>query len=185
MSSWRLFPTDYWAYWEDGFSTAECKKIIELGESKTLSRGTVIGGKEVRESDIVFIHPDDDSIWLFQKITGIVNAINDKFFRFDLTGMVEGLQFTKYEAPGGYYGKHVDAAGTVPVRKLSFTLQLSDPNEYEGGDLCLYFNDEPIRVNRKQGFVAVFPSWALHEVEPVTKGTRYSLVVWITGAAFR
>ena len=185
MSSWRLLPTDYWAYWEDGFSVPECKKIIEMGESKTLSQGGVVGGAKVRESGIVFIHPDDDSTWLFQKVSGIVNAVNEKYFRFDLTGMVEGLQFTKYEAPSGYYGKHVDDSPFVPVRKLSFTLQLSDPDEYEGGDLCLHYMNEPTKVNRKRGLVAVFPSWTLHEVEPVTKGTRYSLVAWITGPSFR
>jgi PKHD-type hydroxylase len=97
---------------------------------------------------------------------------------------LEGIQFTKYSAPAGRYGKHVDSWVKGPVRKLSFTLQLSDPQEYEGGELRLYFKDDPEVMPKPQGAITLFPSYVLHEVTPVTKGTRYSLVAWVTGKPF-
>ena len=88
-------------------------------------------------------------------------------------------------APSGKYGKHVDCSYNTNIRKLSFTLQLSDPSDYDGGDLCLYFGEDAEVIKREQGYVALFPSYVLHEVTPVTRGTRYSLVSWITGKPFR
>ena len=111
--------------------------------------------------------------------------LNDKFFKFDLFGAMEGLQFTSYKGPGGKYGKHVDRNHGGIIRKLSLTVQLSDPKKYEGGDLCLYDSDKPSLGSKKQGGVVVFPSFVQHEVRPVTKGQRYSLVAWITGKPFK
>jgi PKHD-type hydroxylase len=107
------------------------------------------------------------------------------FFKFDLFGATEGFQFTKYTAPGGKYGRHIDSSPGTLIRKLSFTLQLSDPKDYQGGELCLYLGDKGEVMKKEQGHVAVFPSYVLHEVKPVTKGTRYSLVSWITGKPFK
>ena len=112
-------------------------------------------------------------------------SLNSQFFKFDLFGLAEGMQFTKYTAPGGKYGTHIDRITGGLTRKLSFTLQLSDPADYVGGDLQLHLGDDPLKMNREQGYVAVFPSYVLHEVTPVTEGTRYSLVSWITGAPFK
>ena len=71
------------------------------------------------------------------------------------------------------------------ARKLSLVVQLSDPEDYEGGDLEIYTGHEPLVVKKKKGMTAFFPSYQLHGVTPVTKGTRYSLVVWVHGPAFR
>jgi PKHD-type hydroxylase len=70
-------------------------------------------------------------------------------------------------------------------RKLSMVLQLSDPSEYDGGDLEFYVQSEPIKAEKKKGIVYVFPSWVLHRVTPVTRGTRRSLVMWIAGPKFK
>lgn len=178
--------TEAWAYWDDAFNPDECEKIIALGEAQTLQKGKV--GDEInslRKSEIAFLHPSNDTAWIFQRVAGIVSSLNERFFKFDLLGLAEGLQFTKYSAPGERYGRHLDNGLNVPVRKLSFSLQLSAPDDYEGGDLCLYLTEDATVMKRKQGHVVVFPSWTLHEVKPVTKGTRYSLVTWVTGAPFR
>jgi predicted 2-oxoglutarate/Fe(II)-dependent dioxygenase YbiX len=79
---------------------------------------------------------------------------------------------------------HRLSPGTL-IRKLSFTVQLSEPEDYKGGDLCLYLGDKAEVMKKEQGFVALFPSYVLHEVKPVTSGTRYSLVSWITGKPFK
>ena len=62
------------------------------------------------------------------------------------------------------------------VRKLSVSIQLTDPEEYEGGELYLYDGDKGTLMDKKQGTLILFPSYVLHEVMPVTKGERNSLV---------
>ena len=64
-------------------------------------------------------------------------------------------------------------------RKLSFSVQLSHPNDYRGGDLLL--NNGAESISKNKGSMTLFPSHTLHEVTPVTKGVRYSLVGWVIG----
>ena len=116
-----------------------------------------------------------------------ITDTNEKFFKFDLT-MIEKLQFTEYSADElGCYDQHIDPlVWCVPHnRKLSFVLQLSDPSEYEGGDLKLYTSKEPTVVTKMKGLAVFFPSYILHEVTPVTKGTRRTLVGWVHGPSFK
>ena len=71
------------------------------------------------------------------------------------------------------------------VRKLSFSVQLSDPDSYKGGDLLLKISNEPTSVKRTRGAVIFFPSYILHEVTPVKQGVRKSLVGWVTGPRWK
>ena len=176
-----------WAYWDDAFSAEECKKIIE--ENTNLQKAKIRNTQDdldtkVRDSEICWITPLNNE-WIYGRLTNIITNLNQQFFNFDLFGMVENLQFTKYQAPSGFYGKHTDMAFGQLIRKLSVTVQLSDPSEYEGGDLILHFSKEPEAMEKQIGRLVVFPSFTLHEVTPVTKGTRYSLVAWITGNQFK
>ena len=65
------------------------------------------------------------------------------------------------------------------------SIQLSDSDDYEGGDLELMFREEPVKLDRTRGTLVAFPSFMLHRVTPVTRGTRWSLVAWITGPRWR
>lgn len=185
--AFNLDPVHSWAYWEKAFTKEQCERIIEIGNSKTHKQATTNGGNpnKIRKSEISWLYPSDDMEWVYRHMTDIITDLNEKYFKFDIFGATEGFQFTKYQAPSGKYGKHIDSGPNTVVRKLSFTLQLSNPDDYEGGDLCLYLNDKPEVMKKEQGFVALFPSYVLHEVKPVTKGTRYSLVSWITGKPFK
>jgi PKHD-type hydroxylase len=64
-------------------------------------------------------------------------------------------------------------------------VQLSDPREYEGGELQILNRKEPTSMEKKRGLITVFPAWTLHQVTPVTKGTRQTLVAWISGPEFK
>jgi PKHD-type hydroxylase len=175
-----------WAFWNEAFSVEECKKIIEIGNKKGLIKGSTLGKvKNYRDSKISWLYPSDDLEWAYRKITDIVLNLNERFFNFDLYGLIEGFQFTHYQAPGGKYKKHVDKGYNNLIRKLSISIQLSDSKSYEGGDLALYNGEEPILIPKEQGKLILFPSYTLHEVKPVTKGERYSLVAWITGPQFK
>lgn len=187
--SWpfEVDPVNSFAYWEGAFSKEECELIILLGTAHKKTKATTRSAakQNIRESEVAWILPNNETDWIFRRITDVVMSLNNNFFKFDLFGLTEGLQFTKYSVPGGKYGKHVDSAPNTPVRKLSFSLQLSDPEDYKGGELELHFSDTPDVMKKEQGTAILFPSYTLHEVKKVTEGTRYSLVAWVTGKPFK
>ena len=180
-----------WAYNTAQFSPEECKKIIEIGEALMPNRALTFGEtldspvSKVRNSLVSWILPQENTAWIFQKLTDVVNAANSGYFNFDLWGFSEGLQFTKYEHPDGKYDVHMDKTHMEKVRKLSIVVQLTDPSEYEGGTLSMFTGSNPSPIVKGVGNVAVFPSYMLHQVDAVTKGTRYSLVAWVTGPKFK
>jgi PKHD-type hydroxylase len=189
-SSWsfELDQTNFYAFWNNAFSREECQKIINIAKDKGLIKGKTFNDnkiKDVRDSKISWLYPDDNMDWVFRRVTDIVLNLNERFFKFDLFGLNEGFQFTNYEAPSGKYGKHVDRAMNIPVRKLSISIQLTNPEEYEGGELYLYDDDKGTVMDKTQGTLILFPSYILHEVMPVTKGERNSLVTWVTGKQFK
>ena len=186
-SSWD-FQTDQinlYAFWNNAFSKEECQTIINIAKDKGLIEGKSEGKSGIRDSKISWLYPNDDMDWVFRRVTDITLNLNERFFKFDLFGINEGFQFTNYEAPSGKYGKHVDRGMNIPVRKLSISIQLTNPEEYEGGELYLYTTDEGDLMDKTQGTLILFPSYVLHEVTPVTKGTRNSLVTWVTGKQFK
>ena len=186
-SSWnfKVDEVNFYAYWNNAFSKEECQTIINIAKNKGLIKGTTRGESDVRDSKISWLFPIDNMEWAFRKITDITLSLNERFFKFDLFGLNEGLQFTNYVAPSGKYGKHIDRGINIPVRKLSISIQLNDPKEYEGGELYLYDNDKGELMDKTQGTLILFPSYVLHEVTPVTKGERNSLVTWVTGNQFK
>lgn len=184
--SFKKDPINLYAYWDNAFTKDECEIIIQLAKDHTSPATTTSKNlDDYRNSEISWIFPSPEFDWIFSRMTNIVVDLNKRYFGFDLYGFLEGIQFTKYTAPSGKYGMHVDNEFDREVRKLSFTLQLSEPFRYEGGDLCLYTSNTPQYMKRDQGHVALFPSYVMHEVTPVTRGTRYSLVSWVTGKPFR
>jgi PKHD-type hydroxylase len=188
-SSWN-FEIDQihlYAFWNNAFSKEECESIINIAKDKGLIKGETKGESDVRDCKISWLYSNDDIDWAFRRVTDIVLNLNEKFFKFDLFGLNEGFQFTNYKAPSGKYGKHVDRGINTPVRKLSISIQLTEPKEYEGGELKLYDgdDDEANVMDKAQGTLIMFPSYVLHEVMPVTKGERNSLVTWVTGKQFK
>ena len=185
-SSWNLEsdPVHFYAYCNKAFSKKECSKIIDIANKKGLIQGTTYGKTDARKSQISWLYPVDDMKWVFQRVRDLALDINKKYFKFDIFGLNEGFQFTNYKAPSDKYKKHVDRGHNRPVRKLSITIQLTDPKKYEGGEFLLYDDHPGTIMDRDQGKLIIFPSYVLHEVKPVTKGERNSLVCWVTGKPF-
>ena len=197
-----LTTNENWAYAHDVFTKEECEKIIEIGSrggdgATPLTYGSIGGGAQgspsvedtvkIRRSPVSWIRSDvQENRWIFERLVNHITSINKQFFNYDLTD-IQSLQFTRYDGTeGGFYGKHIDMMyqGTG-TRKLSVSIQLSDGADYEGGDLLLHTRDDAERPFKKQGTGIFFPSWTLHEVAPVTKGIRYSLVAWVQGPRFK
>ena len=190
-SSWN-FETDQvnlYAFWKKAFSKKECQTIINIAKNKGLIKGATLNDnktKDVRDSKISWLYSSDNIDWVFRRVTDITLNLNKRFFKFNLFGINEGFQFTNYKAPSGKYGKHIDRAMNIPVRKLSISIQLTNPKKYEGGELKLYNGKKEGSVmDKEQGTLIIFPSYTLHEITPITKGGRDSLVTWVTGKQFK
>ena len=107
-------------------------------------------------------------------------------WKFDLTLMPEQIQYTEYYGiQEGGYEWHMDTGIAMQNRrKVSVTVQLSHEDEYEGGDLEFNIGKNLV-APRQQGAAVIFPSFYLHRVTPVTKGTRKSFVLWVGGEPYR
>lgn len=177
-----------WAWRTGVFTDEELDAIINIGTHAEMEKASTYGpvqSDKNRNSYVQFLFPNQLTNWVFARLAGAITEINQQFFQFDLTGMEQGLQFTRYTAPGEHYDWHVDRGFLTPTRKLSLSVQLNDPAEYKGGELQLKFGRQDETVKRERGMVTFFPSYTLHRVKPVTKGTRYSLVAWISGPPFK
>jgi PKHD-type hydroxylase len=193
--SWLMKDFNYvneaFAYATNCFTREEVGEIIKLGETAVKGTGELengISNLSVRNCKISWIEPDENSTSVFLKLSEIVNSLNDKFYRYDLTEM-ESLQFTEYNSESqGFYRSHSDDGYKFNLfRKLSVSVQLSDPADYVGGDLVFYRNtlSECTVAPKEIGTVIVFPSFVIHEVKKITAGTRQSLVTWVNGPRFK
>lgn len=179
------------AWWEDAFTDQELNWLQQKAREAT-QEAQVGGGnggevnQNIRRSELNWLAKSEETNWVFARLSHIVSSLNADYFGFDLTGFGEALQLTNYhEAKQGMYTWHQDFGSSGVSRKLSLVLQLSDPNDYEGGELQLLTKGQPTSMQKKRGLITVFPAWTLHQVTPVVKGTRQTLVTWISGPAFK
>lgn len=165
------------------FTAEECARIVALGVQKTKLSGIARGEyQKIRDSKVCFVSPDNDTAWIFSKLQAVTMAANQQY-RFHLSGFHEPLQIAEYES-GGHYDWHLDIGADVTSgRKLSISVQLSDDDSYEGGDLE-FLNINVQKPPRSVGSITVFPAYLPHRVKPVTRGIRRSLVAWIHGNPF-
>ena len=195
-NEWQLqtHQINAYAYYSGLFDSEMLDGIIETGE-KIKAEPAAVGGDftvaggtndSIRKTTIHWIPTVEDNAWIFRKLTDVILQANQQWFGFDLNN-IENLQYSVYNE-GDFYEKHVDhhfqGAGQYP-RKLSFTMQLTDPSEYEGGETMLITAKDPFPISKDRGTITFFPSYTLHEVTPITKGTRKALVGWIHGPRWK
>lgn len=142
--------------------------------------------ESVRSSVVRWIPINEDTKFIYDRLYDIVNIANDEMWGFDLTGFYEAAQYTEYYGTDeGHYDWHLDIGQEVDYRKISVTIQLSEPEEYEGGELQMLLGPNISNAGKEMGLATVFPSYMLHRVSNVTSGVRKSLVIWVTGPSFR
>jgi len=127
----------------------------------------------------------DDLMPLYQELTSRIRYVNDNHWRWVIDGW-EPFQYTEYDGSyKGHYDWHIDYGYKLPQdelsRKLSFSLGISEKDEYEGGELITKMSLDEQTVKLDKGEIIVFPSWMLHKVTPVTKGKRRVIVGWGLG----
>ena len=192
----NIIGKDYVAYWEDFLSDQEINRILTAPEWDSIENA-VVGGQDdkselntdIRTSEVAWMRKNAWNEPLWERLSTVVAEVNRRYFHFDLSGFYEPFQLGMYkEENQGHYSWHTDMAmsdNNVP-RKLSMSLLLSDPSEFEGGNLEIKgINDEPMNLELRKGRAWFFPSWVLHRVSPVTRGVRKSLVVWVGGPPFK
>lgn len=174
--------------WEGALTSADLDAITRAGDALTPERAQVAGyGTSVaRTNRVAWIEPNAQTQPLFQRLTEIVLALNAQFYRYDLTGL-ENFQYTIYrDDEQAEHGWHIDTGGhTERTRKLSLSIQLSEPDSYDGCELELFASSRLDVAPRTRGAIICFPSFALHRVTPITRGVRKALVCWAAGPEFR
>jgi len=203
----------YWAF-KSALTPKFCDEVIKyaLSKEETMARTGGFGDKELtqeqvlnmqrkRKSDLVWLN----DTWIYKEIHPYVHRANKNAgWNFDWLRS-ESCQFTKYKH-NQYYDWHCDSWDKPyekegpekgMIRKLSVTCQLTDSSEYSGGELQFdtrsydpHMRDEDKHVITSKeilpkGSIVVFPSFVWHRVQPVTRGTRYSLVIWNLGYPFK
>lgn len=171
----------------EAFTQEELGWINNLQALYPFQEATVVGNNNgIRKSEIKWINPDEKSFWVYEKIGQYIEQANDSLWKFNLQSIVDSIQYTVYYEGGGHYDWHMDIGpSSINHRKVSLTIQLSDPDEYEGGDLEIWVGGEFKTIERKQGCAIIFPSFLMHRITPITKGTRRSLVLWVGGEHYK
>ena len=211
--------SNYYWYFQNAIPHKICDEIVQYGkilkekemlaltgnytrnrdlDKQPLTKKEIKDLKKKRNSNIVWM----SDRWIYKEIQPYIHMANQSAgwnFEWDWS---ESCQFTKYKK-GQYYDWHYDSfpmpytedgPAKGKIRKLSVTVNLSNPNEYKGGELEFDFRDQD--PNKKSSFrickeilpkgsLVVFPSFVWHRVKPVTKGVRYSLVIWNLGYPFK
>ena len=181
------------AVWENAFTPEELDAIVTLGNGLKLEQAAVVyalgeGADDAsqRITRTARIDRGPQTEWLYDRIERVARVLNHQIYQFDLGGFSESFQYTVYHAKeGGHFDWHVDQIPGGAHRKLSFSLQLSDPNDYEGCDLELHGGRTPMVTPRMRGAIIAFPAYAMHRVTPIRAGTRRALVIWTAGPRFR
>tara|TARA_E500000318_G_scaffold111703_2_gene131317 strand:+ start:389 stop:1108 length:720 start_codon:yes stop_codon:yes gene_type:complete len=170
-----------------------------ISDGNTIIQKTPTAGQgpneAVRKSDVAFVYRDEKTAWIFERLNFIIESLNAQFYNFDVNGY-EMMQYTVYhDHEKGKYDFHQDTimGHALPddmyeTRKLSVTFLLSEPGvDFEGGEFQINSGEEKNSetIVMKKGDVIVFPSFLIHRVKPVTKGTRKSIVIWVVGPKFR
>lgn len=184
------------------FTDAELINIVAMGEAlepqqaKTYDNGQA---RNYRDSHVSWIENNNDTAWVYHKLIGAMNAVNQTAgWNFDHS-VLEKLQYTRYNE-NQHYNWHSDQKAEpyaddkeMPelnglIRKISFSVLLND--KYEGGEFEFEYGlpDSENRIKTispQKGLTIFFPSFMMHRVKPVISGERRSLVGWVCGTPFR
>ena len=174
------------------------EEVVTGGVGGECGEAAIIPEIRVTEEWYLFDQPDNrlrpdkcnkDWKWLQDKIHQVVKIVNQGVFHFDIEGADDELKLIKYHQ-GGFYGWHTDFnAGTCSVRKLVGIVQLTDPSEYEGGDVQFGIQDKDTKewysMNKLKGSLTLFPAFLCHNVVPVSKGKRYVIQELFIGDHFK
>jgi len=182
----------------DLFSSDECSQILAFFEDKPLEEGATwskdgyVVNPSARSVKTHYSPRTEANDWIYERMDkGFFQVANT--LGIDVRETIEDLKYLCYREGDHFSGWHIDIGSErASMRKISVSIELNDPSEYEGGSLQVFpeevdysesgaFGD----LTRKRGTAVFFPSFRSHRVTPVTRGVRHVMVNWISGPPFR
>ncbi len=168
----------------DAFSRAECEAALALAMARGGRPAPVTGhdGETIdpalRRATTALIPRDSESDWLFERLDALFEDAGAAL-GLPVDPLSEPVQVVRYDVGDHFQLWHSDAGHDLQERRrLSASIELSDPADYDGGLLEIM----PMRMMPseppRRGHATIFPSQALHHVLPVTRGVRHALVAW-------
>lgn len=202
-----ILRTQYF-WFSSALSSKDCDNIIQFSKKKSFKKASVYQNGNIDKSRKDLKFRKTDVTWLdlkplYDLITPYVQEANIKSgWNFNING-VEKIQLAKYEK-GAFFDWHPDQMEEPfndptdkrtfgKIRKLSVSINLSNPKDYTGGDFKMLLpskdpkklKEENIKQIKPRGSIVIFPSFVKHCVTKIKKGTRYSLVLWYLGERFK
>ncbi|NEQ35295.1 MAG: 2OG-Fe(II) oxygenase [Okeania sp. SIO3I5] len=171
----------------------ECDWIISLSQNLATGQNYIVPATNpsYRQVSAWKISQTQETNWVWQRLINNVVYANNSWWNYDIVGILEFIQLICYDSTNSSdqiqdnCDLHIDNEYPFSFRKISFSVELSDPNSYEGAELSLYVQENPKILPRSRGTMIMFPSFILHEVTPIIKGKRWALIGWVTGPQFR
>ena len=190
MNEQNFQRADYWIY-PNVLDDETIERIMKIGDTDQWLDAAVAveSNHEIRKTELAWSNDQ----WLYDTFWSLMEMANQNAnWNFEISA-AESFTLGKYE-DGGHYKFHLDGNGVTPLnypgneflhgktRKISFVAWLNE--DFEGGEFEFHTSTVPAEngfIKPTKGTVIFFPSWYLHKVHPVTKGTRYALITWFNG----
>jgi PKHD-type hydroxylase len=166
----------------------QCELVIHDATKIGMKRAPVLSkdGTNVRSftrtCDSCWVPKSPNFQWLYNYVAAVTDDVNNEHYQFDITDMQQ-LQVLRYR-PLQKFKWHFDTYDGSD-RKLTCVINLSRPEEYIGGGLCVAGDWDGVEKSTHQGSANFFPSWMKHKARAPIWGTRWALVAWITGPAWK
>jgi predicted 2-oxoglutarate/Fe(II)-dependent dioxygenase YbiX len=170
---------------ESGFSEEQLTGLCNLVREESTQAGVynsagdnnALDTGHIRRTKVRWLDPVEYK-WVYERLLEIASQAEKKY-QLGTKGIREPIQIALYdESEQGFYKWHMDWGGGVLERRISMSIPLNDPIEYEGGNLEFCIDTIISSPTQTKGNAIAFPSFISHRVTPVTKGRRYSMVVW-------
>jgi PKHD-type hydroxylase len=166
------------------FTKNECNEIINYSNNYIENHTSDI---EIKIK-MCYLLPDKKINFIYDRIRKLVTETNMNIWNYNLYDFGEPIKFLEYNEK---YNSHLkihndigNVRGWESFRKLTIIVQLTDENTYEDCNLMIQNGDKLVTTNKNQGSIIIFPSFMMHQVTPITKGIRHSLVLWAYGSPF-
>ncbi len=170
---------------KNAFTSEECEEIINNPDLKSEKFS---GEYKEMMARSYSLKKNRQTEWITERIMNIINQANQLYYNFKISSL-ENIQFIEY-LENSFYNWHIDLSGVGSrywTRKINAVVFLSNPKDYEGGQLRFNLNEQNAiqEIEQEQGSMVLFPSYQPHIVEKITKGRRYTFSAIAHGDSFR
>lgn len=180
---------EYFVQAMSDFTDSELNRIRELAEQETPYPISMFGRytEENVKARSTRLPYTAETAWIYERIGKSTQQVNEEHWNYDLTGFGEEFAYRMYDGDKTeHFDYHLDTGPeTHMLRKLTVTLQLCSPDEYEGGDFDIYMGRVTLHTKKAKGLFTFFPGFWHHRVTPVTSGQRRVLNGFTVGPNFR